>query len=63
MTGKSYLLGDRFTVADGYAYYTLRNWKKLVGQDLGGVDALRSYFNRINEREAVQAALSAEGLT
>ena len=63
VTGQSYLLGDRFTVADGYAYYTLRNWKKLVGPELGGLEALRSYYNRVNEREAVQAALSAEGLT
>jgi glutathione S-transferase len=63
VTGRNYLLGDRFTVADGYAYYTLRNWRKLVGPELGGVDALRSYFNRVNDREAVQAALSAEGLT
>jgi glutathione S-transferase len=63
VTGRSYLLGDRFTVADGYAYYTLRNWKKLVGPELGGLEALRSYYNRVNEREAVQAALSAEGLT
>ncbi len=63
LSGRDYLLGERFTVADGYAYYTLRNWKKLVGPEFGGVDALRSYFRRVNEREAVQAALSAEGLT
>ncbi len=63
VASRSYLLGDRFTVADGYAYYTLRNWKKLLGPDLGGLKGLRSYFNRVNEREAVQAALSAEGLT
>jgi glutathione S-transferase len=62
VTGKSFLLGDRFTVADGYAYYTLRNWKKLVGPDFGGIDALRAYFERIDQREAVQAALAAEGI-
>jgi glutathione S-transferase len=61
VTGKSYLLGDRFTVADGYAYYTLRNYKKLVGPELGGSEVLRSYYNRVHQREAVQAALSAEG--
>jgi glutathione S-transferase len=63
LTGRNYLLGDRFTVADGYAYYTLRNYKKLVGPEFGGSDVLRSYFQRVNQREAVQAALSAEGVT
>jgi glutathione S-transferase len=63
VTGQSYLLGDRFTVADGYAYYTLRNWKKLVGPEFGGSDALRGYFARVEQREAVQAALAAEGLS
>lgn len=61
--GRDYLLGDRFTVADGYAYYTLRNWRKLVGPDFGDVAPLRAYFDRVNRRERVQAALAAEGLT
>jgi glutathione S-transferase len=60
--GSGYLLGDRFTVADGYAYYTLRSWKKLAGDDFGDIQPLRSYFERIGQREAVRAALAAEGL-
>jgi glutathione S-transferase len=62
VTGSGYLLGDKFTVADGYAYYTLRSWKKLVGPEFGGSDPLRAYFDRVHQREAVQAALAAEGI-
>ena len=62
LAARDYLLGDRFTVADGYAYYVLRNWRKLVGPDFGDAPRLRAYFDRVEQREAVQAALRAEGL-
>jgi len=61
-SGTGYLLGDRFTVADGYAYYTLRSWKKLAGDDFGDIQPLRAYFERIGQRESVRAALAAEGI-
>jgi glutathione S-transferase len=63
LAGKDYLLGSTFSVADGYAYYTLRSWKKLVGPELGESSVLRAYFARVGDREAVRAALQAEGLT
>jgi glutathione S-transferase len=63
LAGKDYLLGSKFTVADGYAYYTLRNWQKLVGADLGGSAVLRDYFARVGNRAAVRETLQAEGLT
>jgi glutathione S-transferase len=63
LSGHDYLVGDRFTVADGYAYYTLRNWRKLVGPEFGDHAPLRAYFDRIGHRESVQAALAAEGLS
>jgi glutathione S-transferase len=63
LTDRDYLLGKDFTVADGYAYYTLRNWRKLVGAEFDGGSTLKAYFDRIHRREAVQAALSAEGLS
>jgi glutathione S-transferase len=63
LAGRDYLLGDHFTVADGYAYYTLRNLRKLVGSEFGDSAPLRTYFDRIHRREAVQAALAAEGLS
>jgi glutathione S-transferase len=58
-----YLLGDTFTVADGYAYYTLRNWRKIVGESLGDSSVLRAYFDRVQARPAVRKALEVEGLT
>jgi glutathione S-transferase len=54
-----YLTGQTFTVADGYAFYTLRSWKRLVRPELPS-PALQRYFARILERPAVAAALDAE---
>jgi glutathione S-transferase len=62
LSGKSYLVDDVFTVADGYAFYTLRGYQKLVGADFGDSQVLRDYFARIGARPAVQEALKAEGL-
>jgi glutathione S-transferase len=63
LRGKSFLTGETFTIADGYAYYTLRNWRKLVGPTFGDLPALAEYFDRVGARPAVKAALAAEGLT
>jgi glutathione S-transferase len=54
-----YLTGQTFTVADGYAFYTLRSWKRLVRPELPS-PALQPYFARIVARPAVIAALDAE---
>jgi glutathione S-transferase len=59
---KGYLLGEEYSVADGYLYYTLRGWRKIVGADFGDSAPLRAYFERIGARDAVKAALAAEGL-
>ncbi|WP_437312986.1 glutathione transferase GstA [Sorangium sp. So ce385] len=61
--GKSFLLGDTFTVADGYAFYTLRNLRRLDEQALDRSPALKAYFERVGARPAVKAALAAEGLS
>lgn len=53
-------MGDRFTIADGYALYALRVWKWVSGSDLPS--DLGAYHARIVERPAVKAALEAEGL-
>jgi glutathione S-transferase len=63
LEGRDYLLGDTFTVADGYAYYTLRNLKKLDASLVEGSPVLKAYFGRVGERPAVRAALQAEGLS
>ncbi len=61
LEGKSYLLGEQFSVADGYLF-TVANWEKAVGLDLSGLKRLGAYRERIKARPAVQAAMKAEGL-
>jgi glutathione S-transferase len=59
--GKTYLMGDTFTVADAYLFTVLR-WTKYVGIDLGKWPALAAYLARVGERPKVHEALEAEGL-
>ncbi len=54
-----YLLGDQFTVADGYLF-TVLTWTNYVGIDLGRWPVLGQYSERVSARPAVQAALKAE---
>jgi len=61
LTGKQYLMGDQFTVADGYLFTTL-NWGQWVGIDLAKWPVLAEYHARVAARPAVQTALKAEGL-
>ena len=61
LTGKQYLMGDQFTVADGYLFTTL-NWGQWVGIDLAKWPVLAAYHARVAARPAVQTALKAEGL-
>lgn len=63
LEGRSYLVGDGFTVADGYAYYTLRNLRKLDASVIEKSHDLKGYFERIGARPGVQAALNAEGIS
>ena len=61
LAGKQYLIGDQFTVADGYLF-TTTNWAKPTGVDLSGFANLLAYRERVGARPAVQAAMKAEGL-
>lgn len=61
LTGKQYLMGDTFTVADGYLF-TVTNWGQYVGVDLSAYPNLLAYRARVAARPAVQAAMKAEGL-
>jgi glutathione S-transferase len=60
LTG-DYLLGDQFTVADGYLF-TVLGWSKYVKFDLSPWPTLGAYLGRIAARPAVQQALREEGL-
>ena len=61
LEGKSYLMGETFTVADGYLF-TVTNWCKHVGVDISGLKNLGAFMGRVAARPAVQEALKAEGL-
>jgi len=61
LAGKQYLLGDTFTVADGYLF-TVTNWGQYVGVDVSPFTNLVAYRARVAARPAVQAAMKAEGL-
>lgn len=56
-----FLMGEVFTVADGYLFVIL-SWTRYTGMDLGKWPVLASYVERIAARPSVQAALKAEGL-
>ena len=60
LAGRDYLMGDTFTVADGYLY-TVTNWAQHVGVDLAGLANLAAYMKRVGERPAVQEARRTEG--
>ncbi len=56
-----YLLGEQFSVADGYLF-TVLGWCKYVNFDLSPWPRLGEYLGRIAARPAVLEALKAEGL-
>lgn len=61
LSGKSYLMGEHFTVADAYLF-TVLNWAQWTGIDLTRWPVLQDYVARIAARPKVQEALRAEGL-
>lgn len=61
LKGHDYLVGDKFSVADGYLF-TLLNWTTKVGPDMGAWPELKAFHARIGARPAVQQAMRDEGL-
>ena len=61
LTGRTWLTGEQFTVADAYLF-TVASWAKWVKFDLSPWPQLGAYLARVAARPAVQAALKAEGL-
>jgi glutathione S-transferase len=59
---KQYLMGDHFSVADGYLF-TVTNWAKPMNIDLSAYPNLSAYRERVAARPAVQEAMKAEGLS
>ncbi len=61
LAGKPYLMGEDFTVADGYLF-TITNWAQPMQIELSPNRNLLAYRKRVGARPAVQAAMKAEGL-
>lgn len=61
LSGKQYLTGDHFSVADGYLF-VVTNWAKPQNIDLSGYPNLTAWRERVAARPAVQEAMKAEGL-
>ena len=61
LEGKTHLVGDRFTVADGYLF-TILNWSNFIGLDLSPWKTIQGYMARVGSRPSVLAALKEEGL-
>jgi len=62
LTGKKFLMGDTFTVADAYLF-TVLNWSNFLSVDLAKWPAIGEFMARVAARPKVQEALEAEGLT
>lgn len=58
---KPYLMGDTFTVADGYLF-TVLGWGNTVGFDIAPWPNLVAFRERVASRPAVHQALLEEGL-
>jgi len=61
LADKPYLMGEQFSVADGYLF-TVTNWSQPTGIDIAGLSKLQAWRARVGARPAVQAAMKAEGL-
>jgi len=61
LAGKTWVMGENFTVADGYLF-TVTNWAKPMGIDLAALAHLSAWRERVAARPAVQAAMKAEGM-
>jgi glutathione S-transferase len=61
LAGKQYLMGDRFTVADAYAF-TITNWTRIQKIELTPWPNVAGYMERVRARPKVEEAMKAEGL-
>ena len=61
LAGKQHLMGEQFSVADGYLF-TVTNWAKPTGVDIAGLSNVQAWHARVAARPAVQEAMKLEGL-
>jgi glutathione S-transferase len=61
LEGREYLVGTRFSVADGYLF-VVTNWSGMLKLDMSAFPNIAAFQKRIAARPAVQQAMKAEGL-
>ena len=61
LAGKSYLMGDEFSIADPYLF-TIARWTRLTGVDTTEMKNLQAFAARMASRPSVLAAMKAEDL-
>lgn len=61
LAGKSYLMGDKFSVADAYLF-TIMRWAGRLDIDLSPYPNIQAYMARVQARPAVTETMKAEGL-
>jgi glutathione S-transferase len=61
LAGKTFLLGDKYSVADSYLF-TVLNWTKGLKIDLAKWPNIQAFMGRVSARPKVQETLKAEGL-
>jgi glutathione S-transferase len=61
LAGRSYLIGDHFTVADAYLF-TVTNWAAKVKVDISAYRNLAAFMERVGQRPAVIKSMKEEGL-
>jgi glutathione S-transferase len=61
LSGRAWLVGDRFTVADAYGF-TIMSWAPMVGMSLAAWPNVTDWLARVRARPQVQQVLRAEGL-
>ena len=59
--GRDYLMGERFTVADAYAF-VVASWARVVNLDMAEWPHVAGYVDRVKARPAVQSVLTREGV-
>ena len=61
IAGKTYLMGDAFSVADAYLF-TVINWSRIHKIDMAKWPNIQAFMARVAARPKVRAAMQAEGL-
>jgi len=61
LEGKDWLMGEQFSVADGY-FFAVTRWARPMNIDLSGAPNVLAHHERVAARPAVREALEVEGL-